>query len=187
VQLLARRRKADQVEVDPAEQRVPVGLGPGRQAVLVVPGGDERVDGVPHPRRVLRLRHVGADRPLERPVVLGVRRDRLVRRRLGAFVDPLFQQRDLFVLERRALLRHLFGAVGPRDRVNEPALGRLAGHDHWSVLAALGDQRGGVEAQVALLLQRAVTARAARGEEGLHLPDVVHLRAGRTRRRAEHH
>ena len=52
VDLLRRRRQADQVEREPADQGAAVGLRRRRQAFRLEPGQDERVDRVADPARV---------------------------------------------------------------------------------------------------------------------------------------
>ena len=60
------RRQADQVETDPAQQGAFVGFGSRHEFVFAVPGGDERIDGVPCPRAAGHRYGRAFDR-LERP------------------------------------------------------------------------------------------------------------------------
>src|SRR5439155_26537929 len=57
VQFLGCRRQADQIEVDAAQKDGAARLRPGFQAVPFVEGGNERVDGITHPARVLDRWH----------------------------------------------------------------------------------------------------------------------------------
>ena len=69
VDLRERRRQADQVEAQAADQGGPVGLGRGLQPLGLQPGEDEAVDRVPGPGLVATFGERGPGRGLERPVV----------------------------------------------------------------------------------------------------------------------
>ena len=174
--LLAGRRQAVQVEVQPANQLAPVRLRRRRQAQLGVLLGDEAVDVVAHPA-ALDLRRTGIAQRLEAPVLAvflgetkGVHRHalRLVLRPGGADPHPLFQHGDLLV--RQLLLgRHRQVFVVVAHGLDDQRLVRLAGHQCRPRVAAGGEVAEVVDTQSALLLLFAVALVAALHQQGADL------------------
>ena len=89
VQLVSRRRQADQVEVNPAEQHFFFGGRSRLQAALLMFGGNEGVDRIACPSRVFHSRNWGSHRNLVCPMLPRVFRNQFVRG-LGALIDPRF-------------------------------------------------------------------------------------------------
>ena len=168
-----RRRQADQVERNPADQGAAVGRLRWRQALLLHLGEDKGVDGILHPRRVLHGRRLRPSHWLERPVMLagvvhghfGSGDGHAVRPR-GAHLHPgrqyLYGRRRQRRTRRR---RHLVFAV-LANGVNEIAIVRIAGDDDGAGIGALEEGRFGVEAQSAALLVGAVAGHAIVGQHG---------------------
>ena len=127
-----RRRKADEVEAEPTEERDLVRLGRGREALLLEPREQKGVDRIPRPCPVLdgrRGRLPGRD---EGPVALV----------LGALLDPLAEERDLGRGELLARFggRHLFLGVLRGDAMPKLALVGLSGDDGGLPLFDLGER-----------------------------------------------
>jgi hypothetical protein len=121
LQLLGRRRQAEQVEAQPAQQLRARGLGRRRHVLLLETGEDEAIDGVPAPG--------GADSGQRWSPRRDVRPVRLPR---GAFHDPAPQRLDLRARQPRLAardVRHALVVVRVRDALDQRALLRLAGHD----------------------------------------------------------
>ena len=98
------------------------------------------------------------------------RRERAVFRPGGAFLDPLFDERDVAGGEAMALWRHHLIGVFGTDTREEGTLGGVARHDGRAVaLAALERAGEGVEVQAALGLATLVAFEAAGLEDGLDL------------------
>ena len=166
--------QADQVEVDPAEERPLVGVGARPEPARLVLGGEERVDRVADPCRVLDLGDLGTDRRLEGPVRAGVVGLRLVGG-LRPGVDPRLQPRDLLGRERLPLSRRGHPPIlVAGDGVDEQALGALAGDDRRASVPPGPHVRRGVEPQPRVLLQRPVAGDAPPAQERLDVADVIH-------------
>ena len=150
MQLLARRRQADQVEVDAAQERRLVGVGERLESAFLVLGGQEGVDRVGGPGRIFDGRDRGPDRLPERPVGEGLPRASR-RRALGPPVDPGLEQATCSAVSGwpsggiRALV-----VVGTRSMSRLPA---VPGLDRRPAVAARRDERRGVEPQLRLLLE----------------------------------
>ena len=129
MQLVARRRQADQVEVDAAQQRGLVGFGDGLELALGVLGGEEAIDRVLIPGRVGGDRRLDANGLAKRPV-----RSRIFLRLLvaGPFAPWSIQAFS------RAICSAVSGLpsggirvdlVGVADALDEQALRRHSGLD----------------------------------------------------------
>ena len=142
----------------------------GRRALVGRGIGGERGD------LVGRGRHadgIEGDATQEREVV-GQRRqargERAVFRPDGAFLDPLFDERDVRGGDAMAFGRHHLIRVFGADTREQRALGGVAGHDGGAVaLAALERAGEGVEVQPALGLAALMALKAARFEDRLDL------------------
>ena len=126
VDLRRRRGKADEVEAEPADERLARGLGRGREALLLEPREDERVDGVPHPLRARDRGHGGPRRLHVGPVdgrIAPPGRAAGARRSRHPGVDPGREPRDLLGRQRRLLVRHA-GRRPAVEVLDEQALAR---------------------------------------------------------------
>jgi len=151
------RRQAGQVEGGAAEQGGLGGFAIGLQAFGGESRGEEGVDGVAAggDGRDGRL-----DGFLESPVALV----------FGAFLDPAFDERDLFLGKHLVELRrwHMVVGVGRQQALHHRAPLGLAGHD-GGVAGLAAPSRGfeGIQAQFALVLALvgAVAGEAGVGED----------------------
>ena len=147
--------------------------GRGLSPRLVL-GGEERVDRVADPCRVLDLGDLGTDRRLEGPVRAGVVGLLLVGG-LRPRVDPRLQPRDLLGRERLPLSRRRHPPIlVAGDGLDEQALGALAGDDRRTTVPPGPHARRGVEPQPRVLLQRPVASDAPPAQERLDVADVIH-------------
>ena len=174
VDLLRRRRDADQVERHAADLRHPVGGAVRRdaafpadgfeEAVHVVAAGDGEVrrGGLGQRPEGAELAGGGGNRTLGPVGRLRRIDERLVERRPE--VDPLRECRDLRLRQHRGVQRHR-GFVGVPDERHQPAFRRLAGHDGRAVLAAAEQRLPIDEAEPALGRVAAVTRQAALDED----------------------
>ena len=175
-----RRRQADEIEMNAAAERGPVGLRARREPLLFEPFEDEAVDLVLRPaglRRVgLGFRHGWPRGLLKRPV----------RRIVGAGGDP-FRENPLFVVGERYLRvrrRHHEVGIGAGDPGDEFAVVRVARHDRPG--AAVEFPQGLVaevepQAGLAVALVGAMALEAAVGEDRTDLPGEVGSRRGSRR------
>ena len=93
----------------------------------------------------------------------------------GAFLDPLFDGRDVARAETMALGRHDFVGVLRLDARQEGALGRIAGHDRGAVgLAALERTGARIEVELTLGLAALVAFDTAGFEDGKDLRVEIH-------------
>ena len=175
---LRRRRQADEIEADPANQGRAIGLGRRRQLVLPQPGEDEAVDRVADPRIIADIGKRGPGDRLERPVVaVDVSRDDdFVLRDNGAGIDPAANRRDLLRLQPRPRQRRHRGHVlGAEERLHEATLRGLAGDDDLArVVAGNGGSRG-VETEAGFLIGGAVAADAVFLKDRLDVLDEIVL------------
>src|SRR5439155_24569904 len=81
---------------------------------------------------------------------------------------------NLFARERFSFRRHAFVCIAGSDAPQQRTLCHVIRQYDWTVLAAASDGLARVESQRALLLERAVTGVAARSEQRLYFPEVVH-------------
>ena len=102
----------------------------------------------------------------------------LILRRRCAGGNPLAQHGDLLGLERFALGRHPLVEAVRGNFLDEEAGVGFAGDNGGPVLAALAKEFRCVESEPAVLLERAVTGIAARGEDRLHRLEVIHALGG---------
>ena len=102
----------------------------------------------------------------------------LILRRECAGGYPRAQHGDLWSVERFALWRHPLIKAVRGDFLQQQAGVGFAGDDGGAVLAALTDELRRVHAQLGLLLERAVAGVTARGEDGLHVLQVIHSLGG---------
>ena len=77
-----------------------------------------------------------------------------------AGVDPVFKERDFFVVQSRAFGRHLFFFVAGEDAAEKLALVAASGHDCDAAFAA-GDDRGAGVHRIATFFRFARVALAA--------------------------
>ena len=134
--LLRRRRQADEIEIEPAAQRARIRLGRQREMLLRQLRADEGVDGI---ARFGGGRLPDCGERLQRPPIerIAFRRARALRPD-RALVDPRAQQADLLRRQRIALGRHLHVGIEPRDEMDQRALRAFAGHDVRRMLVAAG-------------------------------------------------
>ena len=114
----------------------------------------------------------------ERPVRLARGHSRLLAGdRLGPLVDPVFEQLDLGLGQRRPLQGHAFGRPFAPHGGDERALLASAGNDDRPALAPLERRRGRIEPQPAPRLDRPVTRHAVPGQDRLDLTGVINRRS----------
>ena len=156
VELLGRRRQADEVVVQPAQQRARRRLGRRRQAGRFQPGEDEAVDIGARRGCVLNVRRrrlaAAACKPSDRADRLwlrfGLLRLACFRARIGrAHRDPLLEVLDHRVGQ-LAARRHLVRFV--LQRRDEQAFVRLVRHDDRARVAAGPHSLGRIQPQAAL-------------------------------------
>jgi hypothetical protein len=177
-EILGRGREAGEVEVKPAEERVRLGGGDGRDACIGEPLMDEGVDGMGCERAGLggawdRRAH---DRE-EGPVLVGG--GRFVGWSWESGGDPIAKEGDVGGLDGRPLVRHARDRrMGASDDLHERAGFGLAGDDGGPVVTALEEVGGGVEEEAGFLGGGSVAGDAMAGKEGLDVARVV--RRGRS-------
>ena len=159
VDLLRRRRQADEIEVDPAQQRQLVRVANRFQAFGLQACENELVDVASRPARVLDDGRRGLLHRLEGPPFLRLARvvffDHLRHAfaRIGrAHCHPRLEVFDhrLGQLAATLLGRHGEVFVGVAHRLDEQALLKIARHHRWSVVAAAPDALAGIEQEAAL-------------------------------------
>ena len=167
--------KTDQIEAQPANQRDAVSFRRRRDSLLLQPGEDKSVDGTPHPLLVLHVRRRDALRRHERPVdvALGL----FVCRCRSALVDPLLDECNLNITQRRFLVRHpRYFRVNALYGLDDQALCAPAPLECRAAFTALQRGRGRVQSKLAFLLGRSMAFVATFSEQRLHLEDVIHRR-----------
>ena len=175
MQLLARRRQADQVEVEPAEQDVRLGRRQGHQASPLALAAEEGVDRVADPGRHRAASGTrGPDRRQERPVLARVGLGPLVRRRRR----PPGRSSARKSATCSAVSGGPSGGIRCAGSVSVTrSMSRLSPACPGSIAGPLSPPRridaAGVEAQPGLLLQRPVAGVAALLQDRLDLAGVV--------------
>src|SRR6266516_2479093 len=162
-----RRRQADQVEIDTANQGARIGRFVRGHPVRFEFRENESVNVVPDPGVVLHRRKRRFLDRLESPMVFAVaavfardRRGRTRGPRVGrAHFDPGNEVADLRLRKLLALRWHLQVGIGVTDSLNQTTLFRCAGNDHRTILATLFPSALPVEFEATfdLALGRAVT------------------------------
>ncbi len=96
----------------------------------------------------------------------------------GAAVDPGAEQGDRARIEARSLGRHGGDIVGACDRLNEPAVRALAGHERRPGIAAESGSGDAVQTQIGTLLFRSVAGGAVLRQDGLNVACIIHRLGG---------
>ena len=125
VDLRERRRQADQVEAQAAQQRDAIGLGRGLESFALEARQDEGVDRIADPIGAADGGNGGTDGRDEGPVAGGRGED-------GAGVDPFGEGGDLIGGESGRAQRHARGTVGASDSLDEEAAGGVARGDDFA-------------------------------------------------------
>ena len=172
-------RQAEEVERETANERRAVGFGRGGELFLRETGADERINRMP------RRRHRWPLHRLIRPVVRLLHRELAVVRPDCARIYPRAHFTDLGGSKRLLLGRHDVDLAQTRERVDQLALGALAGDEDLAVVAAFEGRDLDVEAQAALLLFRTVAGMALGSEERLDVACKIHQAAGGGRKLAQ--
>ena len=141
---LRRRRQADQVEIEPANQGPAVGVGDRLQSLRLQPRQHEAVDVVPRPLAILDPGRLDFLDRLERPEALRLfersavckRRRRRRRAGRGAHPDPLLEVGDDLV--RQFLLGGHLDLVVPQCLDQQAALD-VAGDNGRAAVAAFAE------------------------------------------------
>ena len=183
MQFRPRRRETDQVQVHATQQHVWIGLGKRPKLVLLLFRENKRVNGIAHPAWVPDPRNVRPDRRTKRPMILQIRFRKFVLGRVSALRHPGGKQRNLFRRQRPAFRRH--PPIVDRDggSLDQRAFVRFVSDDRRPALASLANQNRGVQPQLRLLLERAVTGVTTRFQDRLNLLLVVDRLIGAQRRR----
>ena len=178
VDLLRRRRQAEQIEAEASQQGHAVGFGSRQEFLPVEPGENEGVDRIAEPCGVVHLRKLRSHDWLEGPVVAAppTADDLFVGRELGSLGDPFLDQRDLGRLQRRLLVGHPFDVVGAGEDLEQQAFLGLPRHDPSTSVTAPGGQPPGIGPETRHDLLRPVTTVAVSGQQRLDLFPVVDLR-----------
>ena len=160
IDLLGRGWQADQISVEPADERGPVGLGRRFHSGVFQLHEHESIDIVLRPSCVLRLRWLRSHRRHEAPV----------RRVDGPFLDPAVEEFFLVVGEPPVGIRrrHDDVGVGRVDAFEQHARTRIARHDR----AGMNRSLAVIELQVSLPLV-AVLSVAIEAVLGEDRPDVA--------------
>ena len=184
--ICGRRRQADEVEIEPTNERPRVGFRQRRHAPFLLFNGQQRIDRMQGRRgilggRVLRRRHLRPHERLERPVFARIGGQRLVGAG-SAGGDPAFEQGDFRRSQRLAFQRHLLDiAVAANSRQQQTLLGVLR-HDGRTRIAAGQHNAARIQAQTAALLEGSVAGVALTREQRLHIARVVRRGVRRFRR-----
>ena len=99
--------------------------------------------------------------------------DWFVSGRFRAGVDPAAEQVDLLRRERFPFDGHLRATVRAEDRFDQHALRAVADDEGRAAVAPFHRQLRGVETQVALLSQAAVTRDALGSEQWFHVFEII--------------
>ena len=174
VDLPRRRRQADEIVGQTADQRHAVGIGTRPDALGLLPRADEAVEVAARPRGVGDRRHGGRGHGLIGPMFTALGDvDRPFRRHAGeararigrAELHPFLEVRDLLVRE-FALGRHAKIFVPITHGLDERAVVEIARHHSRTAVAAARPAIAVVEPQAALgFLLGAVAFVAMLGEE----------------------
>ena len=175
------RRQPDQIEMDPATQRVRSRLRRRLQALGLEPGQHEAVDRIARPALVANRRRIGAAHRLERPVrVGGGLAGRSARIRscvrvgpVGTLGDPVPQRGDLGRTQGLPSRRHAKSVPVARDPLDQPAGPGVARDNHGACVAPSKSRSAAVKAQSGHLLLPAVAQIAALMEDRLDVAGVV--------------
>ena len=175
IRLRNARRQAREIQRQPAQQRGLGRLWRRREIFLFQPREDERINRIPHPRRVFHQRQRGLHRRFESPVIAPVHQHHRRRvRPLRALIDPRPQQPDLLRREAFAFLRHHLIAQ-PGDEMNQQTLRAFPWHQRRPEFAAFHQHRRLViEPEIRLLLFRPVAVVARRRKDRLDVAHEIH-------------
>ena len=140
VQFLARRRQANEIEINTAQQHGPVRGRERFQSAHLLFGRDEGVDGIPVRVRAFDLGHYGTNGGQKRPMLARIRLRLLVFRGDRALFDPGFEQLDLLRFQWLAFRRHALFLVGRGHSCDQGAFVCVAGTDGQASLTPLANQ-----------------------------------------------
>ena len=162
-----RRRQADQIEAEPANQRRSMGLGRRCDALGIQFGPNEPVDRISQPTRVVDFGRCETHWRNESPMrALDGGRfnwgERFAFRPFGpggSSINPRPQQSNLFRCKSRPRHRHDAFFVETRNQVDQTAAGAVAGLDDSSGIPALEHGFAAVEPQAAAFERRPVTGQ----------------------------
>ena len=157
IHLFDRRRQAGEVERHAADERMAIRIGRRLQSLGLDFREDETIHVIPHPGRILHLRHGRLRDRLEGPVLLplfpinaGSLRDLLAGARIRRTdLDPSLQHRDLGG-GKLIFRRHFEILLRVAHRLHEQASARLARLDYVAGIAARRPAFLGIEQQAAL-------------------------------------
>ena len=175
IDLFNRRRKAEQVETQPADQGHAIRFRRRCDPFFFQTGEDKSIDFVADPLWIVDFGKRGAHRWQERPVclraspVLG----QLGFRNFRSLVDPGFDARDLFFLERGLLEGHPDSPFGPGDRPDQFAFGAAARNDDGTTHTPFEDRGARVEPQPGHLDLGSMAPVTVTGKDRLYIPEVV--------------
>ena len=181
--LLEGWRQPGEIERQPANDGVAVGLGSRLQSLLVKPPENEWVDRITHPARVGDLPRFHRRRGLKGPVLPG--REifpRQLSRPLKTLVNPGTQGSDL----RGGQLffppgRHGLFGIRTRNQVDQQAFGALAGQKGLAGFAAAQGAGLSVQPEIAFVLNPLVAAVAGALEDRQYVLLVANLSLGSSR------
>ena len=98
-----------------------------------------------------------------------------------ALVDPGAEEADLLCGQALTFFRHHLFGIDAGDKLNEQALGALAGEDGGTELTAFQGDGFGIESKFGFLFAGTVAAVATVGEDRLNLFNEVNLPGSRWR------
>ena len=161
VDFLDRRRKPEQVVVEPTDEGVPVRLGRRRDSLSLELHQDETIDVVAYPGRRARGGRVDLPHGLERPVP----------RPHDPLGNPAAQGLDCARLERLPRHGHAHGGIGRADAPKQLARIGVSGNDGGTALLRRGERGVAVgELQTSGRAARGVAAEAVLGQDRPHVP-----------------
>ena len=173
IEFAARRRQAGEVEPHAAEEGRLVRFADRLQPALLPLRLEEGVNRIRDRPRLAANRDGRAVNRLERPVLRWVGLRLLPFRCLRALLDPRLQERELRGGQRLTLRRHSRTRFRVAHAFEEQTRRGLARLDRGPGLPAGGRERAGVEAQLRLLLQRAVARVAPLAQDRLDVAEVI--------------
>ena len=174
IDLVDRRRQADEIQAQAPQQSGLAGDGGRLQLLLFELGQNKTVDRGASPGDVLHRGKWGADRGHKGPVFFdtgGGGAGRIGPR--SALLNPALQRVDLFGRQRLTAHRHARLLADAGDALVKRTGAGLARQDHLAGLPAGQCQRFRVQPQTGLLSLFAVAAITALHENGLDIADEV--------------